>query len=157
VRNDSTAMRTVAILTLTFLPATFVSVRTMKRYALRPRIRALLLAYNVLGYFQYQFLQLHSYHRVRQTIVDRIGQILDLLDICYSSHDCHNHTLVYLAAPIRLKVRLIRGLLLEDSLSRRTVRARISIWLRCHDWIIGRCQACILGHFFYGLPGCLFL
>jgi hypothetical protein len=129
----------------------------MKRHALRPHIRALLLAYNVLGYFQYQFLQLHSYHPVRQTIVDRIGQILDLLDICYSSHDCHNRTLVYLAAPVRLKVRLIRGLLLEDSLSGHMVRARMSIWLRCYDWMIGRCQAYILGYFPKGLPGCLFL
>jgi hypothetical protein len=150
-------MRTVATLTLAFLPATFVSVRTMKRHALRPHIRALLLAYNVLGYFQYQFLQLHPCRRVRQTIVDRIGQILDLLDICYSSHDCHNRTLVYLAAHVRLKVRLIRGLLLENSSSSHMVRARISIWLRCHDWMIGRCQACILGYFSWGLPGCLLL
>jgi hypothetical protein len=131
-------MRTVAILTLTFLPSTFVSVSTLKRYALSPYILAPLTAYIVLGYFQYQFLQLHSCHRARKTIVDRFRQILDLLDVCRSSYGCYNRILVCLAALVRLKVRPIWVLLLDDPVSRGIVRASQDIYpLRCHDWMIG--------------------
>ncbi len=77
-QSDSAAMKTVAIVTLTFLPATFVSVRTpISSHLISTRTQPA--NQDGTGLIQHEFLQLHTEYGLETGIVDGVGADVDLL------------------------------------------------------------------------------
>ena len=84
-QSDSAAMKTVAIVTLTFLPATFVSVRTpISSHLISTRTQPA--NQDGTGLIQHEFLQLHTEYGLETGIVDGVGADVDLL-VDYHSVD----------------------------------------------------------------------
>lgn len=93
VRSDSAAMKTVAVLTLVFLPATFVSVSQWRR---GPNY-LVMLAYPSAGHFQHPVLQFYARDSVRTRFMGNFGPLLDLLGILCSPHYSYSRVLVGMA------------------------------------------------------------
>ena len=92
MQNDSAAMKTVAVLTLTFLPATFVSVLKFSPPC-QPR-QQLTAMQAVFGTAFFKFL---AWERSSSRSLGRFGENLDILGNLTSTYNRHDFVLVHVA------------------------------------------------------------
>ena len=96
VQNDSAAMKTIAVLTLTFLPATFVSVgRLDSPYVCPPA------ANGKIGTLQYDVLQLFARERSSSRGLGGFQEDLDILGDLTSLDDRYDFILAHVAEKVQ--------------------------------------------------------